>query len=224
MEGMKAYILPGVAALVLLAYYGYRAMAEDPPAASASVSPAPAPSAKSAPSRSEAPAPTIPPKPTTASPAPTTTPLAPPSSTARPTRDRAQRDALRTRLEDAQRRRLRAKDDAPVEPEALGSLTKEYIQERVREDLLPLATECYAMALEDDDALAGRLVMQFRIVGEPDVGGIVQEVQMAEDSEIQHADLVECMRESMMSVSFDPPEDGGTLVVHYPFVFEPREP
>ena len=31
--------------------------------------------------------------------------------------------------------------------------------------------------------------------------------------------MVECLRESMMSMSFDPPEGGGAVEVTYPFVF-----
>ena len=90
--------------------------------------------------------------------------------------------------------------------------------------LIPLAQECYDSALEDDESLAGKLVFQFRIVGEPDVGGIVEDAQLAPDSGITHAELVECMRESLMSMSFDPPENGGAIDVTYPFEFSPGDP
>jgi hypothetical protein len=138
-------------------------------------------------------------------------------------RDRAQRDALRERIAAAQRTRL-GRDEEPSEPEALGQLSKEYLRQRVREDLIPLAQECYESALEDDEALAGRLTFSFRIVGEPDVGGIVEQAEPTVDSEIQHLELIECMRESMMSMSFDPPENGGTVEVTYPFEFSPEGP
>jgi len=67
------------------------------------------------------------------------------------------------------------------------------------------------------------MVMSFDIVGEPDVGGIVDDVVLDPTTEIEHADMIECMRESMMSMTFDPPQDGGTLRVTYPFVFEPSD-
>jgi hypothetical protein len=106
----------------------------------------------------------------------------------------------------------------------VGELPKEYLRRRVREDLIPLAQECYDSELEDDEALAGKLVFQFRIVGEPDVGGIVEDAQLAPESDIQHAELVECMSESLMSMSFDPPENGGVMEVTYPFEFSPGPP
>ena len=106
----------------------------------------------------------------------------------------------------------------------MGELPKEYLRRRVREDLIPLAQECYDSALEDDESLAGKLVFQFRIVGEPDVGGIVEDAQLAPESDIQHAELVECMSESLMSMSFDPPENGGVMDVTYPFEFSPGPP
>jgi hypothetical protein len=142
----------------------------------------------------------------------------PPRNEAARARERAHRDALRERIVAAQRARLGDDDD---EPEALGQLPKEYLRQRVRDDLIPLAKECYDMALDDDEELAGRLVFQFRIVGEPELGGIVEDAQPTPDSDITHPDMVECMREAMMSMSFDPPENGGAVEVTYPFEFLP---
>ncbi len=221
MDGAKAYLLPAVAALVLAGYYVWNSMADDPappestPEAKAKTGTKAAPSSSGAAGRD----------PKAASSNSTPEAKAPPKEDprAKAARDRAKRDALRERLVQAQRARTGKSGDAPVEEESLGQLRKEYIQQRVKEDLVPLAVECYESALEDDADIEGRLVMNFKIYGEPDVGGVVDEVEMAEDSEITHADMVECMRESMMSMSFDPPEDGGVLEVTYPFVFEAED-
>ena len=105
-----------------------------------------------------------------------------------------------------------------------GTLAPAYIQQRVKEDLVPLARECYESALEDDAALAGRLVMRFAIAGDEDIGGVVDEVELAEDSDIKHPGLLECMRESMYTVTFDPPEGYGRVSVTYPFVFAQEPP
>lgn len=216
MDRYKAYLLPAGAAVLVLAYYGWRwssspdtpetpPSTEQPAAAAVPRTPAPEPAAKAEPDAKAEPR----------APAPEASPSGPKPQAAR---DRAKRDALRDEIAAAQRARLKREDLADVEPDALGQLTKDYLQARVRDDFLPLAQECYDDALERDAALSGRLTLQIRIVGEPDVGGIVEETEPTLDSEITDPELVECMRESMMSMSFDPPENGGALQVTYPFV------
>ena len=220
MDRVKAYVLPGAAALLVLSYYAWR-WATGVDATEPAAPPAESKAAASQAAASKASASAEPPAaPTAKAPAPTPAP----DDAATRARDRARRDALRQQIEAAQRARTARKADEPIDPDAVGELPKEYIRERVREDLIPLALECYTSALEDDEELAGKLVFQFRIVGEPDVGGIVDDAQIAPESDIQHAELQECMRESLMSMSFDPPENGGAMDVTYPFEFSPEGP
>jgi hypothetical protein len=152
-----------------------------------------------------------------------------PAAARKTERDRVRRDALRAEI--AARRatsgagpRARPSDEArPAEaPPAEPVLDKDYIQSRIREDLVPIAKECYETALEDQPDLAGKLVMKFAIVGEPDVGGVVDAAEIDPSSTLVHPDLHECMRESMMSLSFAPPDQGGTVQVTYPFEFAPQ--
>ncbi|HWB76991.1 MAG TPA: AgmX/PglI C-terminal domain-containing protein [Nannocystaceae bacterium] len=136
-------------------------------------------------------------------------------------RDRAASDALRLALRErtgggASKRSGAAGTQEPAPPP---TLDKDYIQARIKEDLVPIAKECYESALEDDPKLGGKLVMKFSIVGDEDVGGVVDEADVDPSSEIKHDALRECMRESMLSLAFAPPEDGGTVQVTYPFVF-----
>lgn len=135
--------------------------------------------------------------------------------------------AAKARIE----RALEARKDAPArepseqarhhDPRAapMGSLSKEYIRDTVAEDVVPLVRECYDNLLEKDPEIAGRMVMQFAIMGDESVGGIVDEMEFAEESEIQDEDFRECVSESMMSTVFEPPEEGGKVIVKYPFVF-----
>ena len=117
-----------------------------------------------------------------------------------------------------------AAEAPPPEPikRELPPLERDYIQSVVSEDLLPIARECYESALEDEPELAGKLVVRFTIVGDPSVGGIVEDAVLDETSTLRHPGLSECMTESTASLLFEPPEDGGRVVVSYPFVFEPR--
>jgi hypothetical protein len=108
-------------------------------------------------------------------------------------------------------------------PPALGSdagtLDRVYIQKRIREDFVPLAKECYEAALERDPALGGKLVFSFVIAGDEDVGGIVESAELNPSSTLVEKELVYCLRESLLSLSFEPPKHGGVVTVTYPFVF-----
>lgn len=224
MQGLKPFLLPIVAAVVLVLLYLMRPESGTDaavPSSASAAKPAAAPAAKSsdggAPTPSAEPA-VDPTSRTSAAPPQPRQPATPPSPA------RAQRDALREKISSALGDGQPARPAQEAAPEATGTLDRGYIRERIKEDLLPIAVECYDSALQDDDQVAGRLTMQFTIVGAEDVGGVVDEVVLTEDTEITHAELVECMTESMMSVTFDPPEGGGTVTVTYPFIFEAEDP
>jgi hypothetical protein len=155
------------------------------------------------------------------------TPDAPPPVRARPvsppTRSpeaRAERDAVRARIQGALARSDADGAARPSDDEPAGNLSKEYIRDTIREDLVPLVRECYDDLLQRDDAAEGRVVMQFDIVGDESVGGIVDDVVLTDATDLHEDDFSECVRESMASVIFDPPEGGGIVQVTYPFIFE----
>jgi hypothetical protein len=99
-----------------------------------------------------------------------------------------------------------------------------YIQARVREDLFPLALDCYNDALKRNPKLAGKLVVYFRIIGDRKVGGVVDEAKLVDGTSIDDGEMQTCVRESMMSVSFDAPPHDGEVTVVYPIEFAPDEP
>jgi hypothetical protein len=104
----------------------------------------------------------------------------------------------------------------------LPALDPEYIRSAISEQLLPVAIECYESALADDPKLAGKIVTEFTIVGAEEVGGIVEEASIRDDESTLDSEFVrECMRESLMAVTFEPPADGGQVQVTYPFEFAP---
>ncbi len=149
-------------------------------------------------------------------------------------KDRERRDDLRRRIYAAfgeepppqeARRQARPKPAplAQAPAAARGSLDKQYIQDRIREDFVPLAKECYEAALERDPKLGGKLKIDFEIVGDESVGGVVESAELSEDSEIQDEEFMYCMRESMLSMSFEPPKGGGSVSVTYPFSFSSGE-
>ncbi len=107
----------------------------------------------------------------------------------------------------------------PALPDAPPELTKDYIRARVKE-LVPLLAECYQRELDADPKLGGTLMVHFTLGGEPGVGGIVETSEIdAEHSTITNPAMIECVRETMYGLQFDPPAEGGQVVVHYPFAF-----
>ncbi len=106
----------------------------------------------------------------------------------------------------------------------LQKLDKKYIQERLREDFKPPAKECYEAALERDKSLAGKMVIEFTIVGDESVGGTVDSATLPDESTLVESDLSMRVRQSLLSMSFAPPENGGMTTVRIPFFLAPREP
>ncbi len=91
--------------------------------------------------------------------------------------------------------------------------------------MFPLLKQCYASALLTKPQLAGKLVLKFGIVGDPEVGGIVEGAEIAEESDLKDAEMETCVRESLMTLTFDkPPSGGGYVSVTYPILFAPGDP
>jgi Sigma-70, region 4 len=126
---------------------------------------------------------------------------------------------------DLLRRIAAARDEArrttvttPTAPER--DLDADYIHEQI-EALSPLVTECYTNALRTNPKLAGTLVVDFSIVGDPGVGGLVGDSKVdAKKSTIADADMSECVQETMYAAKFRPPVFNGTVQVTFPFVFK----
>ena len=115
---------------------------------------------------------------------------------------------------------------APPPPDegAPGKYDPAYIQQVVREDMFPLLRQCYGDALRRQPTLGGRLVFTFTIVGDSSVGGVVEDADFADESDLKDDEMRTCTRESMMTLSFDkPPSGGGYVTVTYPVLFAPGD-
>lgn len=107
----------------------------------------------------------------------------------------------------------------------VGPLDKQYIRSRVQE-LIPLVQECYENELPENDRPSGTLLLHFTLEGEPEVGGIVGESEVKGGSLADRKDFVQCVVETMFTLEFEPPEEGGFISVDYPLTFEsvPEDP
>jgi hypothetical protein len=114
---------------------------------------------------------------------------------------------------------------APSESAAalLPSLDRQYVQSAIREQLVPVAIDCYETALEQDSKLSGKVVLNFTIIGDEEVGGVVEAAEVNDETTLDSEFVRECMRESVMAVTFEPPSDGGRVEVTYPFEFSPGD-
>jgi hypothetical protein len=108
-------------------------------------------------------------------------------------------------------------DAAPAPPN--GRIEPQYIQERVRNDFFPLARQCYATGLSQNPQLAGKVVFAFNIVGDAKTGGIVEAVDVLNESTLRDPMVIDCMRQSFLSTVFPPPAGGGEVTVLYPIIF-----
>lgn len=100
-------------------------------------------------------------------------------------------------------------DEAPAGQMVDRSGNREYLVKVMNEELIPLADECYAMAREKNPELGGMMAVDVELVGDEDVGGVVEEVKTSQVNEINDAGLLECVRESLMAVTLPPPAEGG---------------
>jgi len=188
------------------------------------------PRARATPARNHArPAPTV-----AAEPAPAEAPAPDAHAQARQARD-----AMRERIVEAIRRREGKPAPAvatvaaaavhhppPASDEDLprGHYDTEYIRQNFREMMFPILKQCYDAALKQQPTLRGKLVLNFRIVGDPDVGGVVDDASIADDSTLKDSEMETCARESLLALTFDkPPSGGGVVTVRYPIAFAPGD-
>jgi hypothetical protein len=143
--------------------------------------------------------------------------------------DRKLRDAVRARLVTPLQEQGVERDPHTGLTVPAGSngpshnLSREYLQQRIREDFYPLAQACYAEALAKQPELRGQIVVDFMIVGDAKVGGIVDQAKINDRTDVTDAEFVGCIRESMLSMVFAPPDNDGWVTVTYPFKFSPGD-
>ena len=143
--------------------------------------------------------------------------------------DKAARERMLAQIREVRTRRaptLAPSNDTGTAPPALpgGDMDKEYIRGAVRE-LIPLLTECYEHGLAKNPKLGGDVVVEFTIEGEGGVGGAIGESSIDKTATtLPDPDVGECIQETMYALQIDPPPNGGSVKVRYPFAFRPAAP
>ena len=116
-------------------------------------------------------------------------------------------------------------DEAPGEAHAIkdrsnGELSD--LMDAVSKDLMPLADECYEAAVERDPSIAGMIDINLEVVGDEEVGGIVESFELGDENEIRDEQMIECIRETTLSTLFPAPEDSGRRGARLTLRFEPE--
>jgi hypothetical protein len=144
-------------------------------------------------------------------------------------RDRARADLLREALTSRLAAQSGAEEDsegAMPTPEGsgnqVGTPLGDYVAAVMRDQFAPLATSCYEALLASDPVAEGSALLEFSIVGDRAVGGVVIDVALGEETTLQSAEFRTCVTESMYAVVFDAPPDGHpTVTVKQSFEFAP---
>ncbi|MFO0562158.1 MAG: hypothetical protein U0269_29355 [Polyangiales bacterium] len=122
------------------------------------------------------------------------------------------------------------------ERRATALLDRDYIRERIRGDFIPMASRCYELLQSRRPGFGGRMIMRFRIIAHEQLGGIVEDVSVEDGARrdggapdaartaFGDAAFETCVRESLSTVAFRPPAQGGQLSVSYPLTLEPDAP
>ena len=73
--------------------------------------------------------------------------------------------------------------------------------------------QCYDLGLAEDANLAGTVTIRFTLVGEPDVGGLLERVEIVDtDTTITQQTIRDCLTQQLYALELDPPPDGVTIV------------
>jgi hypothetical protein len=94
-----------------------------------------------------------------------------------------------------------------------------FFQERIRNDFVPMAKGCYQDFLRRKPEAEGDVVVGFEVMGDETVGGVVSSAEIRDESTLRDESLETCLRESFLSVYFDPPPAGAVATIRMPFHF-----
>lgn len=101
--------------------------------------------------------------------------------------------------------------DAPEELPALNDRTGNhaYITRVFSEQLMPLVQECDELARASNPKLSGMLNLNLDLVGDEDIGGVIDTIEPDPSNEVTDPTMMECVRESLLAITLPPPDDGG---------------
>jgi RNA polymerase sigma-70 factor (ECF subfamily) len=170
------------------------------PVATASPEPAPAPA---------------PPAPAPSTPASNKAPAPSPQATHRFEDLQARKDRLRA-MERARAQRAKQHPGEDPLPEIEPMDYFGHVDDQIDQDIVRFAQDCRATV---DEKVAGRLVLRFHVTLEPEIGGVIEEVEA--NSTPDQPEVEECVRESAYMLDLPPYPEPGRLTFAIQLELEP---
>jgi hypothetical protein len=85
-------------------------------------------------------------------------------------------------------------------------------EKRAHATLNSLLGQCYDLGRAEDPELSGTIEVQFRLVGEPGVGGLLESVEIVDkDTSILQQTFRDCITQQLYALELDPPPEGVTV-------------
>jgi RNA polymerase sigma-70 factor (ECF subfamily) len=85
-------------------------------------------------------------------------------------------------------------------------------EKRAHATLNSLLGQCYDLGRAEDPELSGTIEVQFRLVGEPGVGGLLESVEIVDkDTSIVQQTFRDCITQQLYALELDPPPEGVTV-------------
>jgi RNA polymerase sigma factor (sigma-70 family) len=85
-------------------------------------------------------------------------------------------------------------------------------EKRATGTLNRLLGQCYDLGRAEDANLAGTVTLQFTLVGEPGVGGLLESVEIVDaNTTITQQTIRDCFTQQLYALELDPPPDGVTV-------------
>ncbi len=163
----------------------------------------------------------------------TQSPFPPELTYSGPAKDRTRADALREALVALYAGQLAAQEQGGGAPGAAMPLPTsdgnqadgplgQYIGRVMNEQFVPLAGSCYEQLLEAQPSAAGSVTLEFSIMGDEAVGGVVVDAGLGDGTTLDQPEFATCVKESLLALIFDaPPRGHPTVSVTQNLTFEP---
>lgn len=72
--------------------------------------------------------------------------------------------------------------------------------------------QCYDLGRAEDPAFAGSITVEFTLVAEPGIGGVMEDIHIVDaDSTITQKTFRDCITQQLYALELDPPKDGVTI-------------
>ncbi|HEY1553233.1 MAG TPA: hypothetical protein VGF94_00295 [Kofleriaceae bacterium] len=147
------------------------------------------------------------------------TPDARPPAHPLPARVAAERAAMLEAIATARSHRTAAPAHATAEPAGNPTATTLDIvdntgdtsewEKRTLGTLSSLLGQCYDLGRADDPTLQGTVMLRFTLVGEPNVGGLLERADIIDDNtSITQQTIRDCITQQLYALELDPPPDG----------------